>query len=119
MPSFHKEEIAANRELGYKGLMAISQMPQNMHLEAASWQHIFYSEMEPNVGLLWKATLLFFPPRHLLCIGQWNPWLPNAPWDLIVCRGFQLLDNHSKGVLLCAEARSCLKMPSFHEWETT
>ena len=36
--------------------------------------------MIPNQGLLWKATLAFFPPRHLLCLGGIAPQGPNVPW---------------------------------------
>ena len=44
--------------------------------------------------------------------------MSKTPLDLVVCRGFPLLENHFKCVLLCAEAGFDLKMPSFHKQAT-
>ena len=65
-----------------------------------------------NVGLLWKATLAFFPPRLSYGVGIVVPQLHNTPFGLVVHEGFLLLEIHSKCGLLCAEAYFFLNIPS-------
>ena len=60
---FHKQEIAANINLGNQGLMVISQNPQIKHLGGASWQCIFKSlmEHEPHCVCALESNLSLFP----------------------------------------------------------
>ena len=50
--------------------------------------------------------------------GDETPGLPKPSLALLVCRVFLLLETHFKRILLFAEARIGLKLPSFPQQET-
>ena len=71
-----------------------------------------------NVGLLWKATLCFFPPWTYICLVQCKPSAAQCSLDPGSGKGVLLLKHHSKCVLLCAVAWFVLKMPPFPKQDT-
>lgn len=120
MPSLHKRDTLSNSEPGWLGLEVYLTHSTKNSLGVASRQK--YSTQwwntSWNVGLLWKATVAFFPPSFSYELGDEANGQPSAPLDLVVCRGFPLVENHSKHVVFCADAWFVLKMPKFHKWES-
>lgn len=72
-----------------------------------------------NLGLLWKAMLAISPLGLSYTKGDAPLLLPNAPFALFLCMEFLLLDNHSKGVLFCADAWLGLKKHYFQKQDWT
>ena len=106
MPYFHMWETVTDRELGQSGPDGYLTNATKQGSETASWQSILYSvmELQPQCVFVLKGTLDFFPPRPLLCLGQCRPSSAQCSLEHACVKGFSLLENHSKYVLLCAEA---------------
>ena len=99
IPSFQKQKRATDSELGPSAPDINLQNPQNKHLEAVSWQCIFYSGMEhqPQCGFALESNLTLFPtygfPRSLTMqlIGCQNSLGPGCvPWVLFTWKSFPI-----------------------------
>ena len=120
MPSFHSSERARDSKLGPSGpdVYFTNLTKQVWKLPPGKVYYTKGGNTNPNRGLLLKATLAFFTPTPLLCLGHEAPQLPNASLALLVCN-VSIIGNQIQMCSLCAIDWFGLKMSSIHKCECT
>ena len=108
MPSFHQQETAAYSEIGQSG--PNGDLTKSTKQVSGSGLLAMYNKViDETQTPMWVCSGKHPEPfSHLglsYASGDAAPRMPNAPLVLVVCGGFPSLVNHSKCVILFAEAR--------------
>ena len=88
-------------------------MPPGKVFSTQEWNTI------PNVGLLWKVTLAFFPPRHLLCLWRCIPLSAQCSFGPAFVQVFYIYWKSLQIYFPVFRSWMLLDMPSFHKRKIT
>lgn len=113
MPSFHKQESTTECELAPSGpdgnlTNQVWKLP-SVKVYSTEWWNT-----SQNRSSLWKASLAFFRPRHLLCLEQCSPSATQSSLGTACVQGIYVVWNSFQMCSLLCRGQFGLKMPSFH-----